>query len=227
MSVFVLKIIAMVTMLIDHITATFVTRGTVLYMAGRLIGRIAFPIFCFLIVEGFYHTRNVWMYLLRLAILAVISEIPFDMMIYGRYIDWNYQNVVVTLFIGLLAITLIDNIKRKFYPTQLALYTVLSCLVIFTAGFGAQAMGTDYGMFGVAVIIIFYFARSNKFFMVLGFVGACMLAYGLLNSELAGAVAFAFIFNYNGEKGPNDHKLFYLFYPVHLFVLGALSMFVF
>jgi hypothetical protein len=228
MSAFVLKLIAMVTMIIDHVTMVFAPKDNiVLNYIGRGIGRIAFPIFCFLLVEGFYHTRNVWKYIARLAVFAVLSEIPFDMAVSAKTIDWEMQSVMLTLLIGLCCIALVDHLKRKFYPVQLGVYTLLSSAVIIVAGVGAMALGTDYGMFGIVVILIMYFARTSKPLQLVGFIGASILSYGLRTTETIGALAFIFIFLYNGEKGPDDRRLFYLVYPVHLMVLGALKMFVF
>ncbi|MBP5185233.1 MAG: hypothetical protein J6113_09005 [Lachnospiraceae bacterium] len=227
MSGFVLKLIAMVTMIIDHVTAVFVPTGTVAYFIGRAIGRVAFPLFCFLLVEGFYHTKSIKKYVLRLAAFALISEIPFDLAIRRKFFDWNYQSVMLTLLIGLVCIGLVEYIKQRFYPMQLFVYTVLSSLVMLAAGILAMALGTDYGMFGIVVILIMYFARRSKPLQLAGFIGASVLSYGLSGTETIGALAFIFIFLYNGKKGPDDKKAFYLVYPLHLLVLGILKMFVF
>ena len=123
-----LKLIAIITMLIDHTAATildrtliarglgnlsgdvqatqdFLVQNGTLYgidMARRLIGRLAFPIFCFLLIEGFLHTRNVWKYAIRLGVFALISEIPFDLAFHAKFFYFQYQNVFFTLLIGVL-----------------------------------------------------------------------------------------------------------------------------
>ena len=118
MSAFALKIIAMVTMFIDHLFASCIDpygvdvwnisrhivpgTGTTLYWIGRMIGRIAFPIFCFQIVEGVRYTKNWKRYMARLALLALISEIPFDLALKNFQIDMSSQNVFLTLLFGMM-----------------------------------------------------------------------------------------------------------------------------
>lgn len=225
MTSFVLKIIAMVTMIIDHITYCFVPYDTIWYTIGRTVGRIAFPLFCFMVVEGFYRTKCLWKYMLRLGIFALLSEVPFDMAFKSMYFDLSYQNVLLTLLLGLFAIALIDFIKQRFYPTQVWIYTLLTIPVIFFFGYAGEFLNTDYGMFGVVVIITMYFLRTNKLLMTISFPLLCFFAYGSsMINEVAGTIAFIFIFLYNGKKGPSDHKLFYLIYPAHLLILGLIVM---
>ena len=212
----------MVTMLIDHLTAVFVQNGTVLYLVGRGIGRIAFPIFCFLIVEGYFHTRNVWKYMSRLGILALVSEIPFDLAFYRQLYYPEYQNVAFTLLMGLVTITLTDEIKKRFYPFNIALYTILTSVVLITFGLGAQLLNTDYGMFGVLVIVFMFYLRGRRALLFACYVIGTLLCFRIVGFfELVSAVAFVFILNYNGQKGPDDRKLFYLFYPGHLAIIAV------
>lgn len=115
-----LKLIAVISMFIDHTGAT-VLRAILnhpgitanpfwfpfwktIYSYSRSIGRIAFPIFCFLIVEGFTHTRNVWKYAMRMFLFALLSEIPFDLALKGGWYNPDKQNVYFTLLIGLLVL---------------------------------------------------------------------------------------------------------------------------
>ena len=99
---FQLKWIAIITMLIDHVGAIFFPGNLVF----RYVGRIAFPIFCFQLVEGFFHTRNIEKYMLRLGIFAIISEIPYDLAFRGNILDFEHQNVFFTLFLGILMLYL-------------------------------------------------------------------------------------------------------------------------
>lgn len=118
-----LKIIAIVTMLIDHIAATVIIRilkfggyndGLYqLYRVMRNIGRIAFPIFCFLLVEGFMHTRDREKYALRLGCFAAVSEIPFDLAFNGKVLEVGYQNVFFTLLLGLLTMMAYDAVMNQ------------------------------------------------------------------------------------------------------------------
>ena len=105
MSSFVLKVIACLTMLIDHAAVVF--RADIsadAYWVMRGVGRLAFVIFCFFIVEGFIRTRSRGAYALRLGLFALLSEIPFDLMVYGRVMEMSGQNVYLTLLLGLLGL---------------------------------------------------------------------------------------------------------------------------
>lgn len=186
MSTFVLKIIAITTMLIDHIGAVFLADGRhpELYLVFRAIGRIAFPIFVFLIVEGFFHTRDVKKYLKRLGLFAFISEIPFDLAFYrgdirnvtkiftNNSFDWNaaedflkplfeHQNVFFTLFLGLLTIYLMSLVEKK-YAKRVIISNLLDAII--TIGFCMIAffLKTDYDITGVLLIVAFYLFRGSK-----------------------------------------------------------------
>lgn len=229
MTVFLLKIIAMVTMLVDHVTYCFIPRDTFWYLLGRGIGRLAFPIFCFLLVEGFYYTRSLFKYCLRLLIAAVLSEVPFDMFSNKAFFYWNYQNVLWTLLLGLLTIAIIDALKKKFYPFKNLAYNIYSSIAIFVAAVIAMTIGSDYGAFGVVLIVALYYCRGhNRIWAALAFLVICLAFYGFsANIEFLGVLAFLPLCFYKGEKGRNDHHLFYAFYPAHMLVLGILVMFVF
>ena len=198
MSAFALKIIAMVTMFIDHLFASCIDpygvdvwnisrhivpgTGTTLYWIGRMIGRIAFPIFCFQIVEGVRYTKNWKRYMARLALLALISEIPFDLALKNFQIDMSSQNVFLTLLFGMMIVTFMKVVDQDWK------YLVWPVLVF---GYGYMAkfiFHTDY--------IIF-------------------------NSFALFPIAL-----YNGRKGYSSKKVqyaFYFFYPVHLIVLFVIA----
>lgn len=158
-----LKWIAIVTMLIDHIGAFLLEPAIVTGLVSsefrglntvlRLIGRLAFPLFTFLLVEGFTHTRNVKKYLIQLGIFALISGIPFDLANGGVFFDFTYQNIFFTLFIGLLVISLFNQFEEMKYLRW----------VIPVIGMRlAAALQTDYAAFGILVIFIFYYFRADK-----------------------------------------------------------------
>ena len=220
MSVFVLKVLAILAMLLDHIAAVFLSDGTMLYMLMRGFGRIAFPIFCFLIVEGYFHTRNVKKYMLRLAGFAIISEIPFDICFYHKFFYWGHQNVFFTLLLGLVAIYAIDEIRKQFAESYLKT-VVLQFTVIILAMIAALFLSTDYNMLGILIIMVFYVNRGNivqiaiSLFVVTLCLGNTLQMYSLL--------ALIPLYLYNGKKGPSMRYVFYVFYPAHLLILYAIS----
>ncbi len=206
-----LKCIAVVSMLIDHVGAVLFPQ----YRWMRAIGRIAFPIYCFLLVEGYSHTRNVKKYLLRLGLFALISEIPFNLAFSGVWIDPDGTNVFFTLFLGLLAIHGCEFVKKKWEK-----YSLLGIGSFVVCGVVAEVvLDTDYGAWGILLIFILYEFKDQKIWEVVfsGVVFWCMTKI-----ELFGLLAFIPIFLYNGKRGPNPPALkigFYLFYPVHLLVI--------
>lgn len=220
MNVFVLKSIALLTMLIDHVAAVFLQEGTTGYLILRSIGRISFPIYCFLLVEGYLHTRNKRNYMIRLGIFALLSEIPFDVCFYKQWIYLAHQNVFFTLFFGLLTIWVLDLIQNKVIKKNML--TILSpylwCAVM---AFVAWFLRTDYQMMGIFLILAFYVYREQKNMLVLAVFVICMSFGNLIQLCALGAlVPIAF---YNGKKGPSMKYVFYGFYPIHLLVLALLQ----
>lgn len=222
MNSFTLKLIACIAMLIDHATAIFV-RDWPIYLIGRGIGRIAFPIFCFLIVEGYFHTSNVKKYLLRLGIFALISEIPFDYALWDAAFMktfYSYQNVFFTLFLGLLTITIYDYISKK-YKGQFWILNFFAVITIVIGGALSVLIKSDYDVRGILMILVFYIFHWNKKAMAIAYI----LLIGFLFGGLSILTIFAlpFIWFYNGERGPKVKYAFYAFYPVHLLVLGFIA----
>ena len=221
-----LKIIAIISMLIDHIGAVIFERGLLnaehilanpplrqqLYTIDRilrLIGRPAFPIFCFLLVEGFFHTRNVKKYAFRLFLFAFISEIPFDLALRGTFFYIKYQNVFFTLLVGLLVMILADRYQENRWLQSL----------IFVAGLGAgYLLHSDYGYKGVLLIEILYFFRFDKKMQTLA--GALSFSW-----EATAPLAFLPILAYNGKRGLQMRNFFYCFYPAHLLILTGISQY--
>ena len=168
-STFTLKIIAMITMIIDHVGFLFFQDNHQTYIILRSIGRISFPIFCFVLVEGFFHTSDRLKHAIRLGIFALVSEIPYDML-YGRFFDMARQNVIFTLFIGYMAIWALQSISmfRAAYPDKILkhigagrLNTILE-LVTMAVAFGmAYFLHTSYSYGGVMLIICFYVFNNH------------------------------------------------------------------
>ncbi len=222
-----LKIIAIVTMLIDHIGAAVLARILIagqggertyqIYLLLRVIGRIAFPIFCFLLVQGFEHTSNRKKYALRLFAFALISEVPFDLAFSSTILEFEHQNVFFTLFIGLLTMMGFHEIEKKTEWSPIARGIMMS--VIMFAGMAvAYLLHTDYDAKGVMCIIALYVFRKVPGAQIL----AGCIAFGWW--EIEALVAFIPIAFYNGKRGWNMKYVFYLFYPIHLLILYFVCM---
>ena len=214
-----LKIIAMVTMLIDHIGAAVLARMIIAgnvelydtYRVLRMIGRVAFPIFCFLLIEGFVHTRNAGKYAARLCLFAILSEIPFDLAFASKVLEFEYQNVFFTLVIGLLTIMAYKKIEELENRTPMSKW-FLQLAAAIVGGCAAELLRTDYGMLGVVVIVAFYALRTNRFFQI---VAGCILFI----ENMTALLAFVPVSLYNGTRGLRVKWLFYVFYPAHLLIL--------
>ena len=158
----VIQVIAYVTMMIDHLAASLSitwwkvwtsTASYNFYTFLRGVGRMAFPLFIFGLVNGVRHTRSLPKYLLRIAIFAVISEIPFDFALFGKVWTIGYQNVMLTLLIGLLVLVVIRwGLHRKGWEL---LYGIPAAIAITLGGMTlAEFLNTDYGAGGILAIAV-------------------------------------------------------------------------
>ena len=233
-----LKIIAMILMLLDHLWGTIIPGNQWM----TLIGRMAFPIFAFLIVEGFFHTSDLKKYMKRLFIFGLISEIPFNLIYTGSMIFPFHQNVMFTLLLGLLIINEIDKLKnnKEIKKKIIPILKIFLFLIISIIGF------VDYGVTGVLTIVVFYLFRGFKLAWI-GQLISLILLYivffegqsvilNIFNYEYflplqsIGVLSLIFIWLYNGEKGKNNKLikyLFYSFYPVHMLVIYLIYYFIF
>lgn len=229
-----LKWIAIISMLFDHAAKTvgfyaIFGHGVAAESLGSwyplyqqitdiflILGRLAFPIFCFLIVEGFLHTSNVKRYAVRLFLFALVSEIPFDLAFFGNVLSFTGQNVFFTLFIGLITLAGLEKLKEigkgNFF---------FNLLVIVAGMLTAELLHTDYGgRIGVLLIVVLYYFKD--FPLVKCLVGALVI----LQNSYVGVLSFLLIYLYNGKRGHQPKYFFYAFYPVHLLLLVALQKFV-
>lgn len=212
LSGFDLKCIAVFSMLTDHI-------GAYLYSTGvwmRYVGRLAFPIFGFLIVEGFLHTRDVKKYMGRLLVFALISEVPYDLARYNTLFYADGQNVFFTLFCALVCIWALHTWQGK----PLAAAAVLAAV----CGAMHYLVKSDYGIGGIVMILCFYIFRMQRVEQFLSVAAINICYYGKI--QRAGALALVPIWFYNGKKGPSVKYFFYAFYPVHLFLLYLIRRYV-
>ncbi len=230
-----LKIIAMVSMLIDHYAAVVLGREInllvlnsyksgeitqryrdlyMVYQVMRNIGRVAFPIFCFLLVEGFLHTKNVKQYTGRLLVFALLSEVPFDLALTGNIISWKYQNVFFTLVISLVVIACMKAFEDRNENYLICLFK--QGLVVLAGILLATLLRTDYYGFGVLGVVVLYLFRKDKTKQALA--GALSFIW-----EIPAPLAFIPVMAYNGKRGLKLKYVFYVFYPLHLIFLHFMS----
>lgn len=239
-----LKLIACLTMLIDHIgyeivyplySGISIVRSTDMmpahilynvYYLCRMVGRIAMPIFAFLLVEGFHHTRNRKRYILRLAMGALLSEIPYNLVISGE-IFWQQQSVMVTLLLGLLALMAMERCSGPGWKAVVMLpFAVL-----------AELLSTDYGWAGVVLVALFELSRelygrnlvrTGGMIVLFHYMSSYVMQIGNFSipMQVLGVLSMLFIANYDGRKLTGSRAVqwgFYLFYPVHLLLLWMLG----
>ena len=231
-----LRVIAVLLMLSDHIWATYMSFGD--WMTH--IGRMAFPIFAFQIAEGFVHTKNFKKYALRLLGFALITELPFNLFYSSRWFNPYHQNVLFTLLLGLMAIKVIDNLKKNHKAKDIALSALWLLLIVVGSVIGF----VDYGLNGVLMVVIFYIFRDFPFAwlgQLIGMVCINVIFFEgqVVPTEIFGATVeiptqayavFALIpiWLYGGRKGVSNKVLqygFYAFYPVHMIILYLIKYF--
>lgn len=156
-----LHLIAMALMLCDHLWATVIPGNDWM----TCLGRLAFPIFAFMIVEGYFHTKNLKRYVLRLFLFALISEIPFNLMCSGNMIYPFHQNVMWTFLMGLGTVHL-NELARRREKLWLCIMAAIGTLLIgYIMGYLTM---TDYYGVGVVTVLVFYFLRGRKWWCLAG-----------------------------------------------------------
>lgn len=218
-----LKYIACGSMLLDHLGASLLEAGVFLHPATstrcllaldtllRWAGRLAFPIYCFLLVEGFVHTHSLRRYIGRLLLFGLLSEIPFDLAFFRTAFYWQHQNVYWTLALGTAALWILQQTGQD-GPTVWYGRLGVGCLALL-----AELLHTDYGAVGIILIALLYLLRQDR-------TELCILGSVLMAYELPAPLAFVPIWFYNGQRGRCSQVLqwgFYWFYPAHLALLAA------
>ena len=206
---FQLKCIAIVSIALDH-------TGAVLYPSQiwlRCLGRIAFPIFCFLIVEGFFHTHDVRRYMGRLGVFALISEIPYDLAFRGVPLEYAHQNVFFTLLIGIGMMVLLE--RNREWPVK--------AVILLLAMWLAVLIRSDYNFRGVLLIFVFYIFHESRWLAVTAGGFWNFLYQGVIQKY--GVLSVLPLALYNGERGRKMKYFFYIFYPAHLLLLYGISRF--
>lgn len=231
----ILKIIAIITMIIDHTGKELFPKELIF----TYIGRIAFPIFAFQISEGYIHTKNLKKYFFRLLIFALVSQIPFSLFL-GVFSDEYCLNIFFTLLLGLLSIYVYDIIVKRFSTNTILISKLfgnfLGLSIVFTIAYIGNTLNVDYGFFGVFIIFLFYILKNKKILLTLIFIASCFLHYldTLISTDfyypniilcVCTMIPIIFINLYNGKQGNLNKKLkyaFYLVYPVHLLLLYSI-----
>lgn len=239
MTSFALKIIALITMFIDH--SGYAIMGHFSFF--NYIGRVAFPIFAFQISEGYKHTKNLKKYFLRLGLFALVSQIPFSLFSLKYHGNPFVLNVFFTLFLGLLAIYLYDYVVKIFENNKIKAENKNNSFIYFGKTLGiimalliayvAEIINSDYGFWGVLVVFVFYIFNSKKLLTTIAFFALCAIKYIpqfiasgynyiYIILALCTFLPILFIDLYNGKQGPKIKYLLYIFYPVHLLILALL-----
>ena len=204
-----LKVIAVISMTIDHV-ALYVMAENLgmqdlwLYDVLRGVGRLAFPIFAFLVVEGYLHTHNIYKYVMTLLLTAFVSEIPWNLL--GQH---DSHNVLFTLLLGLVSISITDRFSKQSW-----MLIIPSCSMAVIA----TVANTDYSWHGIGLMTVFFLFRNKPFFIFL-FGLPFLMEFGLVGTSCGILICLA----YNGERGFVQGKwlkyAFYIFYPLHLMVI--------
>ncbi len=230
-----LKMIAFILMLCDHIGYMLIENGVlygqnpiywnlalqtatgqhwyILAQVLRFLGRLSFPIFAFLTAEGYAHTKNAWKYILRLAFFAALSEVPFDLAVKGIVYYPDYQNVMITMLLGVVGLTLGERFGKKRIVLRWIIYA-LFCGAAYLAK-------SDYGAVGVLLIVTMYELRADKKLSTI--TGIIISAAESISYSGVAALAFGPIWLYNGKRGEMPMKyFFYAAYPIHLLLFWAM-----
>ncbi|MCC8356399.1 MAG: conjugal transfer protein TraX [Oscillospiraceae bacterium] len=239
-----LKLLALISMLIDHIGFTIIFAlyldarlvdgmdmlGTLqpmkakvlwaIYLLCRIIGRLAFPIFAYMLVEGFRHTHSRGKYLGRLVCFAVISEIPYDLVFTGSVFSPKEQNVLWTLAVAVLMLWALE--KYALPSESKGRRTILTVIIVALAAW--ITFWSDNGFGGILLIASIYLFQNKKSAYWIGCIaGLFLIAVRFMWIEFFAVFALLLLEKYNGEKGRDYKYLFYIFYPVHLLVLWLIT----
>ena len=227
-----LKLIACVFMLIDHVGFGIIRNYMLVHQMDMMpdkftryqnaydicngIGRLAFPIFAFFLVEGFFHTRNVYKYAARLLVFAVISELPFDLGLFGVAAKWDHQNILLSFFIALLMLIIIRYIESNTMGLSAGVvWFACICAVIAFCELSVY-IHTDYSWKCMLLVAVLYFMRSTGKLQLLG--GAAASCW-----EKYAPASFLLLYFYDPEVRPKYKYAFYIFYPLHLIIIYLIA----
>ena len=210
----VLKWIAVLTMIIDHV-------GAILFpdqIWMRIIGRVAFPVYAYCLAEGFRHTGNYRRYLGRLALFALLSEIPFDLAFYGVPFSFAHQNVFFTLTLGLILLRALELCREQL---------LFGAGAFVLLGLLAEVLHTDYGAEGLLMVFAFYLAQQGTSPWIGWGIFVLINLFGYVGGlQWAAILALLPIGLYNGKAGKKKQRFFYWIYPLHLLLLWIIEKYI-
>lgn len=191
-------------------------------------GRLAFPLFAFIAVEGYLHTSNLKKYIKRLIVFGIISQIPF--MLFRSLIGTKFMiNIMFTLLLGILAILTFDKMKNKY------LGILISILLIIIG----QVLNVDYGWYGVGLVLLIFMTKKNKIIFFISYILYTLLYYfiGYIKLDfhlikyyipfiITSTLPIILMLLYNGKQGYKMKYFYYWFYPVHMLVIYCISKFI-
>ena len=210
-----LKIIAMICMVFDHVGAALFPEAEWM----RIVGRIAMPIFAFCIAEGLSHTSDRFRYLARLCIFALISEVPFDLSANGKVLEFTHQNIMFTFAMAVAALIIYDMFAPRGKDMEIAMILMLITTMLLSI-----IIHLDYSFLGLGLVYIFYLRRNDKsFFRILwaAFMHLLSRNKGVYRFGILGFIPLLF---YNGKKGAGLKWLFYAFYPAHMLLIYVIKL---
>lgn len=220
-----LKYIAFASMLIDHVNKAIILPylevGSTLSKISSVfdvLGRIAFPLFSFFIVEGFFRTHSRKKYLINLLFFAVISEIPYDMFSSKVFLEFRLNNVLFSLALSLISIWILDEFRNKYEEKLGNFWILFSIPLLIVMYFVSIFVSGDYDFHAIMTAFFFYIFYDKP-------LTSAFFAYISIIKEWWSILGFGLTIMYNGKKGKQNKIFNYLFYPVHLLLLGLLRMY--
>lgn len=219
-----LKIIAIISMVIDHVGDVFFPGAVWM----RAVGRLAMPLFAFCVAEGYHYTKNKIKYLRRLGAFALISEIPFDLA-FSRKIDLSHQNIMLSFFIAVAALMLYDAIQDGFGPfsgIKQRVRKAAGITAVLVMSIVSLVLKCDYTIFAVISVFLFYVLRERPY-PIPQVGGVAFLAVTRTMGYYAyTGLSLIPLLLYNGKRGRGLKWLFYVFYPAHLLLIYLIKLIV-
>lgn len=233
-----IKLIALATMLIDHLGFTLypllshTALGRIVYLLLRIIGRISFPLFAYFVAEGFYYTKSRLTYVFNMFLFGIISQLPFYWLTHVPY----YFNIMFTFFIACLTMWLFDAwVREKGTMSQIAYVIVIICLIVGMEILKMFNITVDYGAYGILITLMFYIFKNQKQNALICFVALILIKFTksiVYNINdifvILQLLSIPILAAFNGNKGKLNLKyLFWWFYPLHMAVLYMISILIY